>query len=230
MTENQHLSGPLYGYLAKPDAAARAGVLILPTIFGVNAFARGYADALADAGFVAAVWDLNSGLPLTPEYEECIRRARTLTDESAGRMIGQWIDALFADHKLSAIGVVGFCIGGRFAFLQAARDKRIAACAAAYPSIENPRLANQELDAIALASEIACPVHMLRPGNDHVTSPDTYAAVTQSLLRRRAPTAIQRFPEAEHGFMHRPTPEANVAATRLAAPQLLGFFKGCLTG
>jgi carboxymethylenebutenolidase len=230
MSKSQQFSGPLYGYLAKPNAVARAGVLILPTIFGVNAFARGYADMLTDAGFVAAVWDLNSGLPLTPEYEECIKRARTLTDTSAGKMIGQWIDALLADHKLSTIGVVGFCIGGRFAFLQAARDKRITACAAAYPSIESPRLANQELDAVALASEIACPVHMLRPGNDHVSSPETYQALTQGLLRRRAPTTIQTYPEAEHGFMHRPTPEANVAATKLAAPQLLGFFKGCLGG
>lgn len=230
MTKTQQFDGPLYGYLAKPDAGARAGILILPTIFGVNTFARGYADRLADAGFVAAVWDLNSGLPLTPEYEECIKRARTLTDTSAGQMIGQWIDALFADHGVSTLGVVGFCIGGRFAFLQAARDKRIAACAAAYPSIESPRLANQELDAVALAAEVACPVHMLRPGIDHVSSPETYEALTQSLLRRRAPTTIGIYPEAEHGFMHRPTPDANVAATKLAAPQLLGFFRGCLGG
>ena len=228
MAKSRRLTGPLHGYLAQPEAGAQAGVLILPTIFGVNAFAFSFADRLADAGLVAAVWDLNSGLPLTTDYQECIKRARTLSDESAGRMIAQWVDALSADHGVRSIGLVGFCIGGRFALLQAARDKSVAACAAAYPSIESPRLSNQELDVVALSSEIACPVHMLRPGNDHVTSPDTYQALTRALVGRSALTTIQRFPEAEHGFMHRPTPDANVAATKLAAPQLISFFKASL--
>jgi len=30
--------------------------------------------------------------------------------------------------------------------------------------------------------------------------------------------------------MHRPTPDANVAATKLAAPQLISFFKASLAG
>ena len=230
MTKSHRLTGPLHGYLAQPDAGAQAGVLILPTIFGVNSFASGFADRLADAGLMAAVWDLNSGLPLTTDYQECIKRARTLTDESAGRMIAQWIAALRVDHGVRSIGLVGFCIGGRFALLQAARDKGVAACAAVYPSIESPRLPNQALDAVALSSDITCPVHMLRPGNDHVTSPDTYQALTGALVGRSAPTTIQRFPEAEHGFMHRPTPDANVAATKLAAPQLIAFFKASLAG
>jgi carboxymethylenebutenolidase len=230
MSKGRRLTGPHHGYLAQPAASTHAGVLILPTIFGVNEFARGFADTLADSGLVAAVWDLNSGLPLTTDYQECIKRARTLTDESASRMIGQWIDKLRADHAVSAVGVVGFCIGGRFALLQAARDRQIAACAAAYPSIESPRLANQECDAVELASDIGCPVHMLRPGNDHVSSPETYEALTAALLRRRAATTIQTYPEAEHGFMHRPTPAANVAATKLAAPQLIAFLKACLAG
>jgi dienelactone hydrolase len=55
MTKSHRLTGPLHGYLAQPDAGARAGVLILPTIFGVNSFASGFADRLADAGLVAAV-------------------------------------------------------------------------------------------------------------------------------------------------------------------------------
>jgi carboxymethylenebutenolidase len=228
MSKGHHLTGPHYGYLAQPAAGARAGVLILPTIFGVNDFARGFAETLADNGMVAAVWDLNSGLPLTTEYQECIKRARTLTDGSASRMIGQWIDKLRADHGVTSVGVVGFCIGGRFALLQAARDKQIAACAAAYPSIESPRLANQEWDAVALSADIGCPVQMLRPGIDHVSSPETYEALTAALLRRRAATTIQTYPEAEHGFMHRPALEANVAATKLAAPQLIAFLKACL--
>lgn len=227
--ECKTFSGPdLFGYVAAPRVGARAGVLILPTIFGVNEFARGYADRLANSGLTAAVWDINSGMPLTTDYHECIRRARTLTDEGVLGMATRWRKALADRFGVAAVGLLGFCIGGRFAVLQASQDRSIAACAMAYPSIENPRLANQTMDALALASDIACPVHMLRPGNDHVTSPETYDALTRALLSRQQPTTIQRYPEAEHGFMHRPTPEANVTATRLASPQLIAFLNACL--
>ena len=223
------LSGPrLFGYLAEPDAAAQGGVLILPTIFGVNEFARQYADTLANAGMTAAVWDINSGLPLTADYQECIKRARTLTDESVSGMVTGWLDTLLGDFGLKSVAVLGFCIGGRFALLQAARDKRLRACAIAYPSIENPRLANQEQDALALAARIDCPVQLIRPGNDHVTNPETYEVLTRALLTRGAPTAIQIYPAAEHGFMHRKTPETNVTATALASPQVVAFLKACL--
>lgn len=227
--ECRTFSGPdLFGYAAAPKAGAKGGVLILPTIFGVNEFARGYADGLANAGLAAAVWDINSGLPLTTDYQECIRRARTLTDEAVLGMAARWRDTLQGQFGASAVGVIGFCIGGRFAILQASQDRSIAACAMAYPSIENPRLPSQAMDALALAANIACPVHMLRPGKDHVSSPETYETLTRALLSRRQPTTIQTYPEAEHGFMHRPTPEANVAATKLASPQLIAFLRACL--
>ncbi len=228
--KSRTLRGPqMFGYVAEPEQGARNGVLILPTIFGVNDFARSYADTLANAGLSAAVWDINSGLPLTTDYQECIKRARTLTDASVSVMVTQWLDAMLGEFGLASVAVLGFCIGGRFALLQAAQDQRLRACTAAYPSIENPRLANQEKDALSLAAAIACPVQMLRPGNDHVTNPDTYDALTRTLLARRAPTTLQLFPEAEHGFMHRKTPDANLAATRLASPQIVAFLSACMS-
>jgi carboxymethylenebutenolidase len=219
----------LFGYIAEPEKGARNGALILPTIFGVNDFVRSFADTLAHAGLSAVVWDINSGLPLTSDYQECIKRARTLTDASVAGMVTRWLDTMLGEFALSSVAIVGFCIGGRFALLQAARDKRLRGCAVAYPSIESPRLANQENDAVALAADIAGPVHMLRPGNDHVTTPDTYEALTQVLLKRSAPTTIQLYPEAEHGFMHRKTTEANIAAAQLASPQIVAFLTACMS-
>jgi dienelactone hydrolase len=113
--------------------------------------------------------------------------------------------------------------------MQAARDRTLRGCAAAYPSIEHPRLSNQEEDALALAPDIACPVHVLQPGHDHVCSPETYDFLMRALFARSAPTSLQKYPDAEHGFMHRKTPEANVAAAALASPQLIAFLKACLS-
>ena len=218
----------LAGFLAQPDAPTNGGVVILPTIFGVNAFVRGYAETLARAGLAAAVWDLYEGLPLTTDYEESKSRARKLSDAGMQAAVKKWLDYMLDDLKLTSVGVLGFCLGGRYVLMTAARDTRIKACAAAYPSIESPRLPNQEQDAIALAADIRCPVHIVQPGHDHVASVETYAALKEALHKRAAPPIWQYYPDAEHGFMHRKEPAANPAATVIASPQLVAFLKACL--
>jgi len=112
--------GDLHGYLAQPDGGARSGVLILPTIFAVNQFARGFADGLANAGLAAAVWDPYSGLPLVTEYEESRKRSRALTDAGVGTVLSKWLKFMLDDLRLNSLGTVGFCLGGRFALLLAA--------------------------------------------------------------------------------------------------------------
>jgi len=144
----------LFGFLAQPDAPTKSGVVILPTIFGVNAFVRGYAETLARAGLAAAVWDHYEGLPLTTDYEESKARARKLNDDGMHAKVKKWIDYMVSDLALASVGVLGFCLGGRYVLMAAAQDQRVKACAAAYPSIENPRLSNQEEDAVALAADI----------------------------------------------------------------------------
>jgi carboxymethylenebutenolidase len=216
----------LYGYLAQPETAGKGSVLIMPTIFGVNPFVRGYADTLARAGLTAAVCDFYSGDPLPGSYEEAQARARKLDDDIADDIEGRWLDHL--QRQSSALGVLGFCLGGRFVLLRAAQDGRIKACAAAYPSIENPMKSNQSRDALKLAAGIRCPVHICQPGIDHVASPETYRTLRDALLSRAAATVVQYYPEAEHGFMHRKEPAANQAATAIASPQVVAFLVACL--
>ena len=85
----------LFGFLAQPDVPTKSGVVILPTIFGVNAFVRGYAETLARAGLAAAVWDPYEGLPLITDYEESKTRSRKCagiprtSPAPEGRHIGQ---------------------------------------------------------------------------------------------------------------------------------------------
>jgi len=175
------------------------------------------------------VWDHYEGLPLTTDYEESKARARKLSDGGMHAKVKKWIDYMTSDLALSSVGVLGFCLGGRYVLMAAAQDKRVKACAAAYPSIENPRLPNQEQDAVALAADIRCPVHVVQPGHDHVASVETYAALRETLHKRAAPTVWQYCPDAEHGFMHRKEPAANPAATVIASPQLVAFLKACLS-
>jgi carboxymethylenebutenolidase len=218
----------VYGFLAQPDAPTKSGVLILATIFGINEFARNYTEGLARAGLAAAVWDPYSGEPRPADYKEALERSRKINDAGAFGTIDRWVEYMHTALRLDSLGVLGFCLGGRFALMLAAKDKRIKACAAAYPSIEDPRLANQEEDALALVPQIGCPVHILQPGHDHVTTPQTFARLKDDLFKRPAPTSWQYYPDAEHGFMHRKEPAANPATTAIASPQLVAFLTACL--
>ncbi len=218
----------LFGYQAQPEAPGKGGVLIVPTIFGVNPFVRGYADGLARAGVTAAACDLYAGQPLPGGYDEALARARKLNDELVESIIGKWLDHLQRDCGAASLGILGFCLGGRFAVLRASHDQRIRACAAAYPSIDNPKLANQSQDVLKLAANIRCPVHICQPGIDHVATPETYRLLRDALLGRSAATIVQYYPEAEHGFMHRNEPAANPAATAIASPQVVAFLAACL--
>src|SRR5262249_9468203 len=142
--------------------------------------------------------------------------------------VKKWIDYMGSDLALTSVGVLGFCLGGRYVLMAAAQDKRGKACAPAYPSIENPRLPHHGQDAGPLAADIPCPVAVIQPGHDHVATVETYAALRETLHKRATPTMWQYYPDAEHGFMHRKEPAANPAATVIASPQLVAFLKACL--
>jgi dienelactone hydrolase len=58
---------------------------------------------------------------------------------------------------------------------------------------------------------------------------ETYAALSENLHKRAAPTVWQYYPDAEHGFMHRKEPAANPAASVIASPQLVAFLNACLS-
>ncbi len=99
--------------------------------------------------------------------------------------------------------MVSFCLGGRWSLLLAARDQRVAAMAVFYPSIRIPDVPQRHMDSVAACARIGCPVSLIRPGQDGVATSETYARVQELLLARTAPTVIQLYPDAGHGFIQR---------------------------
>src|SRR5260370_5621915 len=114
----------LFGFLAQPDGPTKAGVVILPTIFGVNAFARGYAETLARAGIAAAVWDHYDGAPLTTDYEESKKRAKALNDAKMHGAVKTWTDYMLSELRLASVRPIGFRLGRRYAPSVAAQAER----------------------------------------------------------------------------------------------------------
>jgi carboxymethylenebutenolidase len=220
----------LHGYVAQPERPSGRGVLLLPTIFGINPFVHDIADSLATAGFTTLIWDPYCGQSPLATVPEASARAKTLEDEASLKRMSNCVDYMLGELRLKAIGTLGFCLGGRFGLLLCARDRRLGACLTYYPSIRVPKLPNQHQDAVALAAEISCPVQLVYPGEDHVIERETFLQLQATLQKRHAPTIVQFYPEASHSFMalDRSPGEVDRAAARLSWPQAIAFFSACL--
>ncbi len=217
----------LSGYVARSEGTS--GVLIQPSHFGLNAMARDWAESLAEAGLTAIVWNQYTGRPkIEPTPDEAVAWGKELKDDLALRQNATWLGYMRENLGLSKLGVMGFCQGGRFALLVAATDPRVSACVSYYPTLADPMKPNQDLDALALASDIQCPVALIYPGRDHATSRDTFQQLRANLESREAATITHLYPTAEHGFLTHPEAPANLEGVRLSWPQAVSFLKAQL--
>ena len=115
----------------------RAGVLVLPEVFGVNAWVRSVADRLAAAGYAALAVPLfaRTAPDLELGYNEASlalgrsHKERTEADVLLGDIAqaADWLAARLPDPA-APLGCVGFCFGGHVAMLAATLPRIAATC------------------------------------------------------------------------------------------------------
>jgi carboxymethylenebutenolidase len=118
----------LNAYVAEPASPAKAGVVIIQEIFGINQHIRSVVDRFAKEGYLAvapALFDrVRPGIELSYNpstmkegfgYVTALDQKNTIADIDAA------ISWLRAQPGIKKIGVVGFCWGGTLAFLTNAR-------------------------------------------------------------------------------------------------------------
>ena len=131
-------SGTFNAYLAKPEQGSGPGMVVIQEIFGINEYVRRTADRFAQEGYVVLApdlfWRIEPGIDLgyTPEdYQRAFELFGTFDVDKGIDDIAATIDSLRArDDQVGGVGCVGFCLGGKLAYLTAARTD--VDCAAAY--------------------------------------------------------------------------------------------------
>jgi len=116
-------------YIARPIDAPKAAILVIQEIFGVNAGIRRKCDRLAEEGYLAVApdlfWRVEPGVELDPDVEPEFQRALDLMgkfDQDQGiRDIEATIHHIRREEGVPKVGCVGYCLGGRLAFMTAAR-------------------------------------------------------------------------------------------------------------
>ena len=116
-------------YVARPAERAKAAILVIQEIFGVNAGIRRKCDKLAEEGYLAIApdlfWRLEHGVELDPDVEPEFQRALDLmgrfNQDQGIRDIEATIHYIRREESVPKVGCVGYCLGGRLAFMTAAR-------------------------------------------------------------------------------------------------------------
>jgi len=208
-------------YVARSASSGARGVLLLPHNQGIDEFVRGFADRLASRGFTTLAWNPYPGLPLGEPFSD---RPPRPNDDATMRTLSACLDTLETTLGVSATAVVGFCMGGRFALLFGSQEPRARAVVACYPSLPARLSPGQDIEPLPCAAGITCPVQLHYPGKDQVTARPVFQALQALLQGRASDTSVLYYPDAEHGFMHVPSP-ANDIATRNALPQIDSFLE-----
>lgn len=125
--------GEMFGaYRAAPEGEAKAAIIVIQEIFGVNRGIRAKCDHWASQGYLALApdlfWRLKPGVELDPDVEAEFQTALDLmgkfNQDQGVRDIEATIHAAreeIGGESRAKVGCVGYCLGGRLSFMTAAR-------------------------------------------------------------------------------------------------------------
>jgi len=136
------------------------------------------------------------------------------------------LDAAVAFAKASGhanaerVGLVGFCYGGRIAWVYASHNPKLKAAVAYYGLLEGMKSDIKPKDPIDIAADLKVPVLGLYAALDNYIKPAAVEKMTASLRGSNSGSEIVVFPNVDHGFNadYRPTYDKTAAtyAAKLA--------------
>jgi carboxymethylenebutenolidase len=221
--------GTMQCYLALPEVPSRAPcVVVCMHAPGVDPFIRGMVDRLAQAGFVAIAPDLYHRDPL-PQDDGLTKMKRLLDPQILEDLAAakQHLRAL-PEADPSRIATIGFCMGGRSAYLHATADPELRAAVVFYggnimiPWGEGPSPFDRSI-------AIQCPVLGLFGEEDKNPSPDDVEKIDAELTRLGKPHEFHSYPGAGHTFLNDTRPSYRPEAAADAWDKCLTMLRRTLT-
>jgi carboxymethylenebutenolidase len=220
-------------YASLPSGSGpHPAVVIAFHVGGLDEFDKVMADRLADAGYVAVVPDLFHRY--TPEQLNGPRLERLgyLRDADIIADMNAAVDFLTANSSIDneRIGVTGFCMGGRIAWLMAATNTIFKCTVPFYGGSIMGNWGDGETP-FSMAANINCPMlfHFGSiDGNPSVEDRDKFDA---ELTRLGKDHVFHTYEGANHAFMDFTNPERHHAqAAEQAWPRTVEFFDKHLKG
>ncbi|GAB4083463.1 dienelactone hydrolase family protein [Myceligenerans cantabricum] len=170
------------------------GVVVIHDAYGVSGETRRVCDLLAAAGYVAHA-------PSLYQRGRCLRQVfRSLLDDEGPtyERLQTAREALAARPDCTGrVGVMGFCMGGRFA-LVAAGQGMFDAASVNYALLPAGK---QEPEALDRMLSDPCPIVASFGGNDKVVDTDEVDKLRTGIGRTEAALDLKVYPDATHSFL-----------------------------
>ena len=223
-------------FAAQPATGLRRGaVLIIHDIWGYTDFYKDLARRITEHGHAAALVDFfgrQGDLPESMRAPErtgskpeamarAAQRAQQLSDERFLADVQTAVDDLRA-RGAARVACWGFCMGGRLAYVSAARVGGLAGAVAYYGFLQ---AGPGRLSPLQLAAEIRIPVLAIFGGADPGIPADQIAVFRDAL---KTDKEFVTYPDAPHGFL-RYGATAHKAAIDDALQRTFRFFGRVLT-
>lgn len=205
------------GYLARPDGGgSHPGVILIMEAAGVNEYVQDSTCRLADEGFVVLAPDLYRG-KVASSWEEMRPLMEGLEQEQGLSDIDACIDYLRGREVTSGrLGVVGFCMGGRYTWWTAMRHDDLGAIAPFYAGRFHP-----EAEDLA---RVNVPALIMWGSKDQTTPPDDREHILNTLTDQGKFFKAVTYP-AGHAFMTPGAQGYSEEASKDAFPTLVSWFK-----
>ncbi len=214
-------SGSFAAYRANPEGTPRGAIVVIQEIFGVNEGIRRKCDHFASLGYVALApdlfWRLEPGIDLDPDVEAEFKQALDWMgkfDQDKGVADIEATIRAARDASGGKVGVTGYCLGGRLAFMTAAHTDSDASVG--YYAVGVDGLLGEK-------HAIANPLMLHIAGDDGFVPAATQQAMHEGLDDHPKVT-LYDYPGEDHGFATEMGKRRSDAAARLADSRTEAFF------
>lgn len=194
LIEFEHNGAQVSGYLSRPAAPLRAGMIVIQEWWGLNDDIKEIADRYAAEGYLTLAPDMYHG-KVTAEPDEALKLAMELERDRAAQEIDAAVAWLKETQGVAKVGCVGFCMGGGLALATALRPASHIDAAHVYYGGGMP-------EGTAL-SQITVPVMGSYGGEDPSISSDRVEELRQTLTKAGVENDITLYEGAGHSFFNR---------------------------
>jgi carboxymethylenebutenolidase len=209
-------------YVAKPSGTARGAIIVIQEIFGVNPGIRKKCDDWAAAGYLAVApdvfWRQKTGVELNPddpgEFQQGVAYMMKHDFNLGIQDVEATIHWIRRDTGVPKVGLVGYCMGGRVAYLTATRTDIDASVG--YYGVAIETMLNE-------AHAIANPLMLHVPTADGFVPPAAQQAMHAG-LDENAHVTILDYEGLDHGFADSFGARRNEAGAQLADKRTAEFF------
>jgi carboxymethylenebutenolidase len=225
--------GRMAVYAAHPEADGRKlpAVLVVHEIFGLSDHIKDVVRRLAREGYLSLAPDLFWQMGPLPDFtdrESFMRFRRSMDDRDLLSSLDAAVDHLAAESIADEehVGIVGFCMGGYYAFLETVRNPRIAACADFYggPLSHQEPSENRPIGPLDVAREIKVPLLGLFGEEDQGIPVEQVHELERRVKEAGVPVETVIYPGAGHAFHNDTGPRYVESAAKDAWKRTIEFF------